>query len=464
VTVGICIDAGSRNERPKPVSGGEATGITHIIEKMAWKNIAGKGREETQGQIDTMGAVVDCIVVKDFTLYAMTVAKANLEQGVTLLAEAVFQPDVGQATIADATEDAEFEVMNNIDPTDQEKVLNDATHQAAFGGSSYAHPKFATADALVPGFYSRNEIKSYLRSHYSPKRMTLICTGLDMDGAAFRDMADGIIEEKFQQSSFADGEVVDIVGDGCPEYTPGSHYLRREFNVMQSVSELPNNVHFSIAFPAPGFENVKQWLAVEVLRTMFGGGTTFSSGGPGKGMYARLYKDVLCHGFFWHCQSFHHAYAGTSLFGVSASCEPHFLSLGIELVLGEFVKLRWHGIEEVELERAKNQLKTNTFLNLECKPQQYEDLTKQLVYGGKWITPGEWEKIVDSIEIKDLKLVINEFLTHSTPSVAAVGDIDQMPKYEEIVDAININNTSTPGKLPQTYRQKLMTYLNGMRR
>jgi mitochondrial-processing peptidase subunit alpha len=33
--------------------------------------------------------------------------------------------------------------------------------------------------------------------------------------------------------------------------------------------------------------------AVAVLQTLLGGGGSFSAGGPGKGMYARYYTEVL---------------------------------------------------------------------------------------------------------------------------------------------------------------------------
>merc|ERR1711879_500050 len=105
----------------------------------------------------------------------------------------------------------------------------------------------------------------------------------------------------------------------------------------------------SLAYPSPGVENVKEHVTMDVIQALLGGGDSFSSGGPGKGMFARLYKDVLSHGIYWGCKSFHQPYRGTSLFGVDGSCQPQYVSLGIELVMAEFWKLRNNKVDNESL-------------------------------------------------------------------------------------------------------------------
>jgi processing peptidase subunit alpha len=51
--------------------------------------------------------------------------------------------------------------------------------------------------------------------------------------------------------------------------------------------------HVAIAFEVPGgWRNEKDIYAVTVLQQLLGGGGSFSAGGPGKGMYSRLYTRV----------------------------------------------------------------------------------------------------------------------------------------------------------------------------
>ncbi|KAJ1370800.1 hypothetical protein KIN20_032603 [Parelaphostrongylus tenuis] len=54
-----------------------------------------------------------------------------------------------------------------------------------------------------------------------------------------------------------------------------------------------------------------------------GGESSFSSGGPGKGMYSRLYTEVMnrCH-WIYGATSYNHSYADAGLFCVHASSDP----------------------------------------------------------------------------------------------------------------------------------------------
>lgn len=49
--------------------------------------------------------------------------------------------------------------------------------------------------------------------------------------------------------------------------------------------------HLAIAFETPGGWNSDNLVPLTLLQTILGGGGSFSTGGPGKGMYTRLYLE-----------------------------------------------------------------------------------------------------------------------------------------------------------------------------
>src|SRR5690606_212604 len=57
--------------------------------------------------------------------------------------------------------------------------------------------------------------------------------------------------------------------------------------------------------------------ALATLQLLMGGGSSFSAGGPGKGMYSRLFSNVL-NRYNWieSCMSFNHCYSDSGLFGI----------------------------------------------------------------------------------------------------------------------------------------------------
>lgn len=78
-----------------------------------------------------------------------------------------------------------------------------------------------------------------------------------------------------------------------------AQYTGGEFKMVKDLSKMalgprdyPNLAHFVL-----GFESVSlthpDFVAFCVLNTLMGGGGSFSAGGPGKGMFSRLYIDVL---------------------------------------------------------------------------------------------------------------------------------------------------------------------------
>lgn len=64
-------------------------------------------------------------------------------------------------------------------------------------------------------------------------------------------------------------------------------------------------------------------VVMTVVMYLLGGGNSFSSGGPGKGMHSRLYTRVLNYHHWVHsCSSYSNTFNNTGLFGIQASCDP----------------------------------------------------------------------------------------------------------------------------------------------
>lgn len=57
-------------------------------------------------------------------------------------------------------------------------------------------------------------------------------------------------------------------------------------------TEYPNLAHLVLGFEGASL-NHQDFVPFCVLNSLMGGGGSFSAGGPGKGMYTRLYTDVL---------------------------------------------------------------------------------------------------------------------------------------------------------------------------
>ena len=177
---------------------------------------------------------------------------------------------------------------------------------------------------------------------------------------------------------------------------------------------LPHLSHIHLAFEALPISSPDIY-ALATLQTLLGGGGSFSAGGPGKGMYSRLYTNVLNqHGWVESCIAFNHSYTDSGLFGISASCTPTKVSQMLDAMCRELQNLTLeHGytsLNEIEVSRAKNQLRSSLLMNLESRMVELEDLGRQVQVHGKKVGVKEMCRKIEELTVGDLRRVAREVL------------------------------------------------------
>lgn len=92
-------------------------------------------------------------------------------------------------------------------------------------------------------------------------------------------------------------------------------------------------------------------------------------------------------------------------------------------------------ISDVELSRAKNQLKASLLMNLESRPILFEDIGRQVLTYGARAEPGELVAKIEAVTAADLNKVASTLLK-SPPSVVVYGDTTAVPRYDLIAKAL----------------------------
>lgn len=156
--------------------------------------------------------------------------------------------------------------------------------------------------------------------------------------------------------------------------------------------------------------------ALAVMQVLLGGGGSFSAGGPGKGMYSRLYTQILNHyPQIDHCASFHHIYTDSSLFGLFASFVPSTggISRGSGItpsqvfphLVHQLSLLCYTPLQKTELVRARNQLKSSLMMALESRAVEVEDLGRQVLVHGRKVPVGEMCERIDEVDESEIRRV-----------------------------------------------------------
>ncbi|XP_047686584.1 mitochondrial-processing peptidase subunit alpha isoform X1 [Prionailurus viverrinus] len=366
-TVGILINSGSRYEAKY------LSGIAHFLEKLAFSSTDRfDSKDEILLTLEKHGGICDCQTSRDTTMYAVSADSKGLDTVVGLLADVVLHPRLTDEEIEMARMAVQFELEDlNMRP-DPEPLLTEMIHEAAYRENTVGLHRFCPTENIAK--MDREVLHSYLRNYYTPDRMVLAGVGVEHEH---------LVEcaRKYllgTQPAWGCEKAVDV-DRSVAQYTGGVVKLERDMsNVSLGPAPFPELTHIMIGLESCSFLE-DDFIPFAVLNMMMGGGGSFSAGGPGKGMFTRLYLHVLNrHHWMYNATSYHHSYEDTGLLCVHASADPRQVREMVEIITKEFI-LMAGTVDVVELERAKTQLMSMLMMNLESRPVIFEDVGRQVL-------------------------------------------------------------------------------------
>ncbi|XP_019612332.2 mitochondrial-processing peptidase subunit alpha [Rhinolophus sinicus] len=434
-TVGILINSGSRYEAKY------LSGIAHFLEKLAFSSTSQfDSKDEILLTLEKHGGICDCQTSRDTTMYAVSADSKGLDTVVGLLADVVLHPRLTDEEIEMARMAIQFELEDlNMRP-DPEPLLTEMIHEAAYRENTVGLHRFCPTENIVK--IDREMLHSYLRNYYTPERMVLAGVGVEHD-----DLVECARKHLVGTRPAWGSQTAGDVDRSVAQYTGGVVKLERDMsNVSPGPAPFPELTHIMIGLESCSFLE-GDFIPFAVLNMMMGGGGSFSAGGPGKGMFTRLYLNVLNrHHWMYNATAYHHSYEDTGLLCIHASADPRQVREMVEIITKEFISMAGT-VDVVELERAKTQLMSMLMMNLESRPVIFEDVGRQVLATRSRKLPHELCALIRDVKPEDVRRVSSKML-RGKPAVAALGDLADLPSYEHIQAALS----SRDGRLPRTYR------------
>ncbi|XP_060009737.1 mitochondrial-processing peptidase subunit alpha isoform X2 [Lagenorhynchus albirostris] len=377
---------------------------------------------------------------QDTTMYAVSADSKGLDTVVGLLADVVLHPRLTDEEIELTRMAVRFELEDLGMRPDPEPLLTEMIHEAAYRENTVGLHRFCPTENIAK--IDRSVLHSYLRNYYTPDRMVLAGVGVGHEQ---------LVEcaRKYllgTRPAWGSGAAVHV-DRSVAQYTGGIVKLERDMSsVSLGPTPFPELTHIMIGLESCSFLE-GDFLPFAVLNMMMGGGGSFSAGGPGKGMFTRLYLNVLNrHHWMYNATSYHHSYEDTGLLCIHASADPRQVREMVEIITREFV-LMAGTVDVVELERAKTQLMSMLMMNLEARPVIFEDVGRQVLATRSRKLPHELCTLIRDVKPEDIKRVASAMLRRK-PAVAALGDLSDLPAYEHVQAAL----ANKDGRLPRTYR------------
>ncbi|KAL8824385.1 MAG: hypothetical protein Q9170_008177 [Blastenia crenularia] len=466
--VGVYVDAGSRYENE------ELRGVSHIIDRLAFKSTRTRSSDQMIEALESLGGNIQCASSRESLMYQSASFNSFVPTTLALLAETIREPLVTDLEVQQQLETAAYEIREIW--AKPELILPELVNVAAYKDNTLGNPLLCPQERLP--YIDKSVVERYRNTFFQPERIVVAFAGVAHDEAMkltqryFGDMKDQrskagtiIPSQESNTSNYTSSSSSSSTSTSSysspatsPSSSPRSGLLSNiPFlkNLSTSASKrasetalphssssrplkldlpshytggflslpnlpppanpaLPHLSHIHLAFEALPISS-DDIYALATLQTLLGGGGSFSAGGPGKGMYSRLYTNVLNqYGWVESCVAFNHSYTDSGLFGISASCQPSRILQMLEVMCRELNNLTldsgFTALKPVEVNRAKNQLRSSLLMNLESRMVELEDLGRQVQVHGRKVGVKEMCRKIDDLTVQDLRRVAKQVL------------------------------------------------------
>lgn len=324
VAVDFWVHVGSRAEPP------EHNGISHFLEHLFFKGTPKRPAGVMDRQIKALGGYNNAATSYDFTHYYVVLPSHYLEDGVDLLADAIFEMALPPDEIELERQVVEEEIRRKEDsPLNK---LHDDFLQVVLRDTPYQPTVLGTFESLAR--IDRQAFCAYRERFYQPDNITVSAVG-DLEPEKVFSTVDRMFQPYGQTHRQTDLPVMAPIGP-----VPSPH----EFTVRKDVQQ----GYMLMGYRLPDLRGKPEETAMDVASTILGEGQS--------SRLVHLLEEQLglvnsITAYFWALE-----YAG--LLVVETSADPDDLPEARKRIEAEIARLANKEVGEDELEKAKTLLIT----------------------------------------------------------------------------------------------------------
>jgi predicted Zn-dependent peptidase len=385
VTVGIWVNAGSRDESPAQA------GYSHFIEHMFFKGTALRSATDISREIDALGGEMNAFTTRETTTFYVKVLDQHLSKALDLLSDLFLRSRLAQKEIEKEKQVVIEEIRMVQD--DPEDLVQELHTKLVMGRHPLSRPILGRESTIVR--IDRNSLLEYIRTHYRPEDIVLAVAG-NFD----HDQLEKTIARTFGVHRRA---------------SPGAARKRWPPDLCGGVSTQQKpleQVHLCM-----GLEGVaaghKDRYAIYALNSVLGGSVS-----------SRLFQEVReKRGLAYSIYSFLSGYSDGGTITIYAGTRAREVERVIDLIRREIKRFAKHGIEREELKRTKEQMKGSLMLSLESSHSRMNKLAKDELIAGTHTTLEEMISEIEAVTEQQVSRVAQHVFNPRTMSLTGLGPL-----------------------------------------
>ncbi|MDH4230444.1 MAG: insulinase family protein [Nitrospirota bacterium] len=390
VALGIWVKVGSRYETPAE------SGISHFLEHMFFKGTRRRSPKDIAVEIDTMGGDLNAFTSRENTAFYVKVLDEYLEKGVDLLSDIFVHSTFPEDELAKEKKIIKEEIKMVEDTPDD--YIHDLFNQTVWGHEGLGQPILGRRDTIAS--FTRDDLMRHIGKYYGTRDIIISCAG------------------KFQPA-----RLLELLREHFGRLRRGSEPrkgLPPEFrHDVKVYSKDISEAHICIGAPSLA-QTSEERYALFVLNTLLGGGVS-----------SRLFQEIRENrGLAYSVYSYTSMYADAGLWGIYAGVSKKRIREVAEVIIQEMLSLK-DTLTEEELDKAKRHLKGNMILGLESTNSRMNNIARQEIYFGRYISPDEISRAVETVSLKQLKELSERLIMKKSLSITAYG-----PLQKDVLDGI----------------------------
>ncbi|MBR1617319.1 insulinase family protein [bacterium] len=411
VKIDTWINTGSINETEKN------SGISHFLEHLFFKGTKTHPVGTFDKLLEAKGANVNAATSKDYTHYYIEIPSKDFELAMQLHSDMLLHPEIP----VDELEKERGVVIEEISKTKDSPTsrMFDNIYTIFYGKSSHPYKRNVIGTKEIIQNVSREEILNYFNRFYTPDAYTTVIVGDVNTQNALKITQDAFKQAKRQQEKV--------------KY-PSIKQLSKVEEMKEKMDI--NHTHTMIGFLAPKFSTIDDNMALDVLATMLSSGKSSILN-----QELKEKKQLVL-----SVSSGNYSQKDSGMFFIYLTCLPSFEKEAQKAVIEELSKIQKGDFSLDILNKAKNQIKTDTYYSRESISNIADDLGYSLTFLGNSSYFDNYLKNVEKVNKNDIIRVANKYLLLDKYAISTI-----TPQEIEIK---NLNPFVKPGADNKLIEQK----------
>jgi predicted Zn-dependent peptidase len=385
VALGLWAFAGSRCEQP------EELGITHFVEHMFFKGTKNRDAVSIGQAFNLLGGQFNAFTTQESLCLYARVVDQHLVEALNLLAE-MFLESVFPEEEIDRERNVVLEEIKMTDDTPDDHVI-DLFQRNLWPDQSLGQPVLGLPKTVRS--FRRPHLLKHLKRHLRADRMVIALAGNFDQRRVVRRIASLFSSLPARSSE-----------------TPARNGLSPRFR-RRGVRKHIEQIHFCIGTQAPARAH-KDRYALGLASTILGGG-----------MGSRLFEEIReKRGLAYCISTVNGAFFDTGYIGVTGAASPCYFGQVLDLSLREVRRLYTEPVSSGELDRAREQIISQTLFNQESTMSRMLNLAESDYYWQRFLSVDEILDSLAAVTPRDIFSVAEQYLKEKPLCASAVGPLE----------------------------------------